>query len=771
MRSRVLAWPLLAILATLLLHGAIVAVHFPVPTFLKYPAAARQQIAGDLDSERLADFSPLYLALHVAAQKWLPEPERAILWLQVLMTALSAGLLLSLLRRHFHPLLAAAGTAVFVLDRGVMVYTPVLEPEVLLLFLLLGALHGCGNSEARRFPGGIFFALALLCRLNFLPLLLLVPLYFRMQKPRPAGWIRSSALFLMPSVLALGFLCLRNLSIQGRFTPLTMNPGTVFFEGNNPNSLGQSSIYPPLVYDLADEFPGQPDFQHSLYRLLARRDSGREMDIAGVNRFWSGKALNYIRDHPWRFLRSLGAKTNYFFHGFRRHDLAPAFWGDRKLQRARIPTVPFPLVSALAILGLFLARREWKQHLLFYGVLFTQLAVLLATYVSARQRIAVYPVFIFFACRALRAIASWGRRPLQALAVAGVIGLSLPLAIENDAMREETHQWRSFRLSRGLYDQAKQRRQNGSWSEAAVSAARALAAAPWLADSLRPTDLDFGPCGFAGSALAIHETLAAPDFSSRFDRGTLALAAQELNKARDVFSRLEEEGHSFKRDYDQSSQPSFYLAKIAWKNNDRPAALAHLARARKDAPGDPEVLALSFALTGRSGFSERIERYFDGPDRDFLIGRTFLEIGEAKRALPYLQRLGKLLPEYRRGRIYLAAALAGSGRHEEGAEIYFAALAKRRDPVFLQEEIVGALRGWTEARPAEARSWFFSGLALRQFGLHSQAMEAQLAARALSPGHPLIEKEIRRLEEIRRLYLPDRRPKKTTCQAAAKIVK
>jgi len=745
MKNKALAWSLLAFLATLLLHGWIMARHVPAPNFQKYPLAARQYNNLELDRERLADFSPLYLHLHIAAKKWLPRPEKAVLWLQVLVTALAAGLLLRLLWLYFPPLLALIGAAIFIFDRSIMIYEHSFEPEILLLFFLLAFFYCCcGCSRTSRFFfAGSFLALALLCRLNFLPLAILAPWHFRLQNK--SNWLKASALFLLPVFLALGFLSLRNRSVQGSFSPLAMNPGTVFFEGNNPNSLGQSSIYPPLVYDLGDEFSGQPDCQHVVYRLVARADSGNKLSVGAVNRFWSGKAANFMRDHPMNFLRLLGVKTNFFFHNFRRHDLASAFWDDQKLRQAKIPTMPFALVSALAILGLFLARADWRRFLLFYGLFFSQLAVLLLTYVSARQRVAVIPVFIFFACAAAQKIWAWKVISRRILAAAAVMGLALLLTVENDAMKEENHQWRNFRLSQDLYRQAREQRQNGLLAEAGISSLRAVAAAPWLGDSLRPANLSFAPRGYFREALAIHETLADPDFSDLFDRGVLSLAAGELDKARSIFNWLDEQGYEFKRDYDQSSQLKFYLAQIALKKNDRASALALLAAAGRQAPGDPEILALSFALTGREEFKNRIDRYFDRLDRDFFIGKAFLEMGEPGQAVPYFTRLGRLLPFYRRGQIYLAAALAGSGQAEKGAELYFAALAKRQDPVFLEKEMLSALRHWTETPPANARSHFFYGLALRQFGHFRSALDQQHKALALAPGHPMIEKEIARL--------------------------
>ena len=148
MRDKMLVWSLLAFLVTMLLHGLIVARHFSSPNFLKYQLAARQYNTGELDKERIADFSPLYFHIHAIAQKWLHHPEKVILWFQVLLTAISASLLTRLLWLYFSPYLAMIGTLVFIFDRSIMVYESALEPESLLLFLLLAfAFFSTGSSR------------------------------------------------------------------------------------------------------------------------------------------------------------------------------------------------------------------------------------------------------------------------------------------------------------------------------------------------------------------------------------------------------------------------------------------------------------------------------------------------------------------------------------------------------------------------------------------------------------------------------------------------
>src|SRR6185503_6159036 len=127
-------------------------------------------------------------------------------------------------------------------------------------------------------------------RPNALPLMLASPLYFWLT--RGAGrWLRPSAVVLAPAVLVLLALTIRNGKAAGDYTPIVMNPGFVFYEGNNPLSSGRSAIYPPSVGELKYEMGDQPDSPHLGYRLIASRASGRELRTNEANSFWRGKVV------------------------------------------------------------------------------------------------------------------------------------------------------------------------------------------------------------------------------------------------------------------------------------------------------------------------------------------------------------------------------------------------------------------------------------------------------------------------------------------------
>jgi len=678
----------------------------PDGPLLKYPMAAAQYLRGELPSERIADFSPLYLALHVAVQKVGADPLVIFTVLQIAVAAAAALLLFLAVRDCTSTALALAGTAAFLLNPSVIVYTRMLEPEILLLFFLLGFAGSAVRDGARScLTAGVFFALCLFTRPTFFPLALLLPIWFRIRAGSGNRWRAQAALFLLPLAIPAAFIVARGLWAPGKTPLLVMNPGDVFFEGNNPLANGLGLAYPPLVDDIARDVPGQSDYQHAVYRLIARSVAGHDLTVGEVNRSWSGKALAFMRDEPGLVIQRLAAKTRFFLHEYRRHDVMPAYLFDRRLRESLLPYVPFAIVSALALAGLAVLASSWKKYLPYYLVWATQLGISALVYVTDRQRVAVVPFFIFFAAAA----AAWALRSRRnlVLLLAAVAPMTMALWMRNDVMTEDEHLWTVYAASARLQGEASRLKEQGDTAGAAHAAAEALAYTPWMSDWIRPSGLNFGRDGFAASALALAAALPAADFSSRLDRAILFIEAGKLDEAEPLLRRLVVEGHRFARVFDGSSRPEFYLAVIAASRGDRPGAVKRLEQALEKSPGDPFALSWLTALTGSQEHRRLLYRYFDDLDAAFLLGQASLKLGDAEAAVKAFSAVARLVPEYRRGRIYLAAALGAGGHFEQAAEMYLDAVRDRPEPALLEPEVLAIFAGLTAKHPdsTDALSW------------------------------------------------------------------
>jgi tetratricopeptide (TPR) repeat protein len=744
--------PLLILLGTLGLYGFLVFSFFPPTQFHKYVLAARQAIEGTLSGERYADFSPLYLLFHILAQKALKQPVLFFKLAQVVWASLSPLFLFLALKKLVRPAVAAIGAAALIFNPALIVMTQAFEPETLGLFLSLGFLFFALREDwPSHLLGGVFAGLAFLTRPNILPVLAFVPVFFFIRPSRSRAWKLISVLcFSAPVILSLLFLVGRNDRLLGRPTLVTMNPGTVFYEGNNPLSQGTTAVYPFLVYDLAREYTQTPDVQHVLYRRLARWSAGKNLTVSEVNAYWRQKALRFIRDNPRRSARLLATKVFHLFHSYDWHDLYNAYWNGRKLARSAWPIVPLGVISALALLGMAVQWKRWRQALLFYSLFAGQAAVMVVFYVSARQRLILLPALLFFACAALDFLVT---RKRGWLLLAAVIPLSIVLVVPTSLMREEDHLWQGVRASSDHLNEAYRQRQAGDYPEAEIRSALALAAAPWLKDSLRPSDLGFEPAGFAGAALG-HLKPESP--SASFDEAVLLLEAGKTEEAEAAWRALLRKGPGFKRDYYQSSSPHYYLALTSLRRGDRDSSRRLLLEALRSFPGDPSILAALAILTGEEHYSRTLAAYLDDASVDLYLGKAFLLAGDAPQAVPFLTRVVEGLPDYRPAKIYLAAAAGLAGDGETAASLYIGLIGERPDPVLLEEPLLEVFKGRSEKAPSDVRALLEYGIVLRQFGRTKEALAVLERAKVLADEEwtDPVARETRHVERILAAHRP-----------------
>ena len=737
-------WPLAIGLATLALHGLVAWLYPLGGAFRKYSLAAKQYLTGELPAERLMDFSALYFYLSVWAERLLPWPEAALTWLQVILAAASVALVFHLFERRMGMAWAAAAALAMALDRHLLVYARILEPEVCLLFCLLAFLWLL-DRKTRLAPWltGGFAALCLAIRPTFLPALLLVPFYYWLRGNRGRVWRGKSFAFLVPVAVVLLLLALRAAAITGDPRTPMMNPGTVFFEGNNPLSQGTSAIYPPVVLAFVRHSGDEPDPAHQHYRRVARAENahlGHELTIAEVNAYWSGLALQFIKDHPRRWLQLLGVKLKRAFHGFRWHDVPTAWKLDQRL--FFIPAVPFALLSALAFAGALFEARRWRESLLYFALAGIQLAVMLVFYVSARQRLVLLPALLYFAAVGARRLArerAWPALLLVAL-------LALTFSLPDDAMSDESYRRRGWRETEARLEQVRERSREQPLALHADLAVEAVASAPWWLDWLRPAYFphDDGTLEERVAAALAARPRASP--GADFDLAAVDLAAGQLAEARRLLEPLSEAEHFVYRGGRQPSQPLTLLARATALAGDRDRAVALLERALERAPGDPFTLAELVAL-GEGTYRESLLRTWGQIDAYYLLGRALQVHGRPREAAQVLRLVVSRLPDFRDARVLLAAALGASGEIDRGARHYLEATRSRPEPILAGPEISDLFRRWAASHPESLEARLYAAQVLHR---HGHFAEALAMLEALEPPAELEEAVAREKDRIRR---------------------
>lgn len=715
-----------------------------VGNFSKYPVAALNLLNGELPPERFWDFSPLFLWLTVTAARLFAQPLPVLLGLQFTLTALAAALLHAFLRRRFGPLPALLGAAAFLLNPSLLIYAGILEPEPLMLCTLAAAL--C-FSDVRKPWGalatGSALALCLMTRPGFLPLALLTPVAYALdstgsQRRRLVGF------YFLPFLVPLLLLAARG----GPFPPPVMSPGSVFYEGNGPLATGTGVAYPPLFATLAGDLSTESDYNHAVYRLTARKSAGEELTQGQTNRFWVGKALAYVADHPVDYLALELKKAWFLFHSHRWHDLNVAYRVDRELEGRALPRFPLAAVTGLAVAGLFLAARKWREFFVPYAGFANQAGLILLTYASDRQRLSLLPFLVVFAAIAVKT--AWEEKARArwiagaALALMLAFSVSVPVTDDNDRVMA------AILRSSELQDAATRLAQGGDLAAAAELSAQSVALTPvvWL-DGRQPTRWPFDAGGLLAKALNYAPTDKEGPLEA-FNRALLLGETGDTPQADAILAVQENRGARPYRTPFRFPPLSFHRGRLALRRGDRIAAAEHLERALREDPGNPSVLAWRAVLTGAPEDENRLRRYFDEGDALLALGQAALEAGDAPRAVEAFSRLTTLLPEYRDGWMCLAAALGEVGRPEEASRAFSNAMSLRDDTVMLGRHLLPAFAAWAMASPPDGYPRYFYGKVLHQYGQFAAARQALRDCLAAS-GRPEVAAELEQVERNMRL--------------------
>lgn len=707
-----------------------------------YSRAAENHKSGKMQPEELLDFSPLYLQVHVNAARLFGRSAHAVQWLHISLTALSICIFFRILLRFFPLWLSVAGSIAFLMQRSLIISTQALEPESLIVFFLMAFLYFVGSTSRKaHLFAGIFLGLIVMTRPDYALLIVFIPMYFLMAAPQRRIALTSTFLCAAPAITALAAVWIRQAMIIGYFSWRMFIPGNAIYEGNNPVSSGLSPVYPPIVEEISGLHPNKINDRQKIYRQFARSITGLNLTSPEADRYWSFKAIQFLQDHPRHTVALLANKVFYFFHDYQWHELPATFENEMHLRESGIPAVPFCVLSALGIAGLWLGKKRWREWLFIYVTFLFQFLFMMILYVSEGFRAPIIPLFVFFALAAIYMFITEWKKLFWLIVVLPAVWF---FHTKTDLMDEETNLLRGTHASNRWIQVAYQKRGADQWIEASEAAARSLSAAPFFLDSRRPSSLPFETGNFFVSGLTFVPTSTPQNL---FNRGFLSLYANLAGQAEIAMREAQISGWHFKRDQYQSSQPSYYLGCSSWMRGNKKEAESRFREALKQSPGDPWSLAALYAVTRDNSFRMKLFWYFDDIDAHFFLGEAALELGNAEAGVNSFSYVVHQIPEYRRARIFLAAALANAERLDEAEGVYRTALQMSSDPVMREKEILALFRKLSERSPDNPEHLYMYGFVLRQFGHYEEAFVVQQQALEKSQA-PAIRAEIAALQNV-----------------------
>lgn len=622
--------------------------------FGKYLILADRWIDGDAPVERFSDVSLAYLWLVTILRRVL-DPI-GIRTFQVVLTSVAAVLCGVAAWRIAGRSAAIAATVLVLASRAVLINATEIEPETMILVAVSGffTLFPFRTTTLWRPAGaGVFAGLAIALRPTFaLPFVLVLAWLASRTLTKDREVSRGVIVALMIGALipaSLVFLAGR----AGADPGVSMNPGTVFYEGMNPYATGYAGVQPRIVNDLENVI-GEPDSLHIAYRIVAARALGhREIAPSEANRFWSAKAYRYALDYPLNAVRLTLAKLFFSVHAHDSWDLVTMVRKDRELES--LPWISFGTMIPLVLIGLAnLPRRDSAPLLL---VLLGQIGVMAIFYVTARQRNVVWSVVAILGGCALAEIAKWldRRRLIHAfIAILVLLTGSLLLSHPWQPQLEDRYSWTALLASTDYWRASLQARQAG---DEAMEQRFLVFDRLWLDDQDELLD---PPDSIVCSA-AIRR-LEQPESDQRSWDLAMALVDSGCNEpAYRVLSVLSDHGYAPRRGNLVPQSVSWQRARIALVEGRFEDASELLERAAVESPGAPEVVA-ALGLVGGKEIPElrrSVSRHVDPFSADLAILRVMellsrdedaaWMLGEIERSVPEWDRPRRLFPELRKG--------------------------------------------------------------------------------------------------------------------------
>ncbi len=347
----------------------------------------------------LAPLYPYFLA--VIYSVFGPSTLAACL-VQVVLSAVSAGLTYHLGRQLFGPVTAALAGLLAACYGMFIFYSGLILGATLIIFLDLCMLVLL-VSGVRRYAwwkwvgGGVFFGLSACARGNiilFWPFVVLgmaAGLGFRRWKK----WLPACLLVALAFALTISPVTLHNWVVGDDFVPLTANAGANFFIGNNQSADG--------IYRRNARYQGRPmglsvRDQQANFPEVAKRELERDdLDPSEISTFWIAKTFEEIGADFGRWLRLEVSKLVYLCNAYEIPNNRNYYFSKRFSLLLRLPLVTFGAVLPLGVAGMIVAARRWRAGAIPIGFFLAHAAALLALFVTARYRLVLVLVVLVYA--------------------------------------------------------------------------------------------------------------------------------------------------------------------------------------------------------------------------------------------------------------------------------------------------------------------------------------------------------------------------------------
>jgi len=426
------------------------------------------------------EMSPLYPYLLGAVYRIFGEGLLAPKIAQAFLGALTCAVVAVLARRLSGRAAGLAAGALLATYGPALFYDGQINKTTLAMFLsalfALALLVSDGRRKGWIAFGGFVLGLAALVHENAnlaAPLVVAWLLFPAGRAPWKERGARA-AIFAAGWAIAVAPATAHNVAASREMVLITTGGGENFYTGNHEGASGRYSP-PPFVRP-------DPFFEHEDFRAEAARRLSRPVTRSESSRFWWDEGWRYLLTHPGPALALLGDKFSVFWNAFERPD--NFFYENfRRFSRTlSLPLTGFGIVAPLALLGMTLSARRWREFFPAFAVVAAFLLSALIFFTQSRYRMPAVPLLAVFAGQAIVSLADFARRREGwAVAICGAAIAAAFLFVNRDPGNNAAFWAQNDAILGEMYD-------NAGWlDEAEASFRMGVASLEGLATPENPT--------------------------------------------------------------------------------------------------------------------------------------------------------------------------------------------------------------------------------------------------------------------------------------------
>lgn len=413
----------------------------PIVDAHNYDLWARSILQGDILGRGPFIHSPLYAFFLAGLYGLTAGHSVPAAGIQLLLGAVSCGLLYLIGRKVFSRAAGLAGGLAAAVYGIAFFHEGTLLTVVLIHLLNLLTLWSAYWAAEKKHPAvwavpGVLLGLSALTRPNVLLWAVVLAAWIPWSRPRPRdgggwrAWAPSVAVLAGSMMLIVSTATLRNWLVLHEFIPTVSHGGVNFFLGNSRHS---SVAYTPI----GSLGLGANDFIEQS-KQAAEAQTGHPLTYAQSSRFWLRRAWEDIQAAPVRWERLLADKLLFFFNHYE-YTTSLNYYAIREITPVlQWPWLAFGVVAPPALLGMFLARRRWRELLPLYGLVLAYGVSNVLLFVTSEYRYAVMPAFFLFAGVAAETAAARIReRRWRSLILPGLLLAALAVLVNIEILGRE----------------------------------------------------------------------------------------------------------------------------------------------------------------------------------------------------------------------------------------------------------------------------------------------------------------------------------------------